>query len=204
MDKILKNMDVEKRNRILNSAFKEFSKNGFKKASTNNIVQSAGISKGLLFHYFANKKALYNHLEKFSMETVLNNITDSIDWDESDFFKRILQIAINKIQITRQYPYIYEFMLSSMDNMSFEEINEYRETKSPGLLEKVYTHNIDYTKFKDNMDINKIIRIIQWSFEGYSKDLIAEIQKTNKDVNYKEMINEFENLIDILKKAFYK
>jgi AcrR family transcriptional regulator len=44
MEEILKNMGEEKRNRIINSALEEFSKNSFEKASTNNIVKKAGIS----------------------------------------------------------------------------------------------------------------------------------------------------------------
>ena len=60
MEKIFKNIDIEKRDRIINSALEEFSKNRFEKASTNNIVKNANISKGLLFHYFANKKFIMN------------------------------------------------------------------------------------------------------------------------------------------------
>ena len=39
MNEILKNMDAEKRDRIINAALEEFAKNGFDKASTNNIVK---------------------------------------------------------------------------------------------------------------------------------------------------------------------
>lgn len=58
---IFKNIDEEKRGRIINSALEEFSKNSFDKASTNIIVKNAGISKGSLFHYFKNKQELYEN-----------------------------------------------------------------------------------------------------------------------------------------------
>lgn len=46
------NLDSEKQNRILNAAINEFAEKGYENASTNEIVKDAGISKGLLFHYF--------------------------------------------------------------------------------------------------------------------------------------------------------
>ncbi|ANB57099.1 bacterial regulatory s, tetR family protein [Anoxybacillus sp. B7M1] len=42
----------EKRALIIKVAIEEFVKNGYEKASTDVITRRAGISKGLLFHYF--------------------------------------------------------------------------------------------------------------------------------------------------------
>ena len=65
MDDILDGLDPEKRDRIINAAIEEFARYPFEKASTNNIVKKAGISKGLLFHYFDSKQALYEKLIGF-------------------------------------------------------------------------------------------------------------------------------------------
>lgn len=43
---------------ILRAAFLEFYRNGFQGGSLNRIVQSAGVTKGALFHYFDGKQAL--------------------------------------------------------------------------------------------------------------------------------------------------
>ena len=45
----------EKRRRIVNAAMEAFGKNEYKRASTDDIAARAGISKGLLFHYFGSK-----------------------------------------------------------------------------------------------------------------------------------------------------
>ncbi len=50
-------VETEKRQRIINAAIDEFMK-GYCKANTDIIVNNAGISKGLLFHYFGTKKKL--------------------------------------------------------------------------------------------------------------------------------------------------
>jgi AcrR family transcriptional regulator len=46
-----------KQNEIMHAALREFSRFGYDLASTNRIVAEAGISKGVLFKYFSNKKA---------------------------------------------------------------------------------------------------------------------------------------------------
>src|ERR1051326_3859052 len=46
------------RRKLLEAAFGEFYANGFQGASLNHIVQSAGATKGALFHHFESKQAL--------------------------------------------------------------------------------------------------------------------------------------------------
>lgn len=46
------------RQKILESAFAEFYRNGFQGGSLNRIVEAAGVTKGALFHHFAGKQEL--------------------------------------------------------------------------------------------------------------------------------------------------
>jgi AcrR family transcriptional regulator len=49
--------DVTRR-RILDAAFAEFFRNGFQGGSLNHVVETAGVTKGALFHHFAGKQEL--------------------------------------------------------------------------------------------------------------------------------------------------
>lgn len=55
-------MKKEKQDRIMNAAIGVFATQGYGHASTDEIVKRAGISKGLLFHYFISKQGLYDFL----------------------------------------------------------------------------------------------------------------------------------------------
>lgn len=46
------------RQKVLDAAFGEFYRNGFQGGSLNRIVQTAGVTKGALFHHFAGKQEL--------------------------------------------------------------------------------------------------------------------------------------------------
>lgn len=52
-------LPVEKRERILEAAAKEFTAHGFEGASLNRILDEAGISKGAAYYYFDDKADLY-------------------------------------------------------------------------------------------------------------------------------------------------
>jgi len=204
MDEILKNMDVDKRERIINAALEEFSKNSFEKASTNNIVKNAGISKGLLFHYFDNKKNLHEFLENYVIRTVISTLQNELDWNESDFFNRIKQVAMIKGQLTLRFPNIFEFFTNILKDKDYKEISEYRENFAPGLLEKVYIHNVDYSKFKPGLDMEKTMKIINWVIEKYSLELLDNMITGNKQWDYKEISEDFDKYMDILREAFYR
>lgn len=51
--------ELTNRDRILNAAVAVFGEHGYEGASTNQICADAGISKGLLFHYFKSKENLF-------------------------------------------------------------------------------------------------------------------------------------------------
>lgn len=73
-------MDSPKKDEILRACLHEFAEYGYEKANTNRISEQAGVSKGLIFHYFGSKQRLFmltvetcidelmSRFEGFSME----------------------------------------------------------------------------------------------------------------------------------------
>ena len=58
----------ERQDLIRNSAMLEFGDNTFKKTSADSIARRAGVSKGLLFHYFKDKRELYLYLYQYALD----------------------------------------------------------------------------------------------------------------------------------------
>lgn len=204
MNEIFKNINEEKRDRIINSALEEFSKNGFDKASTNIIVKNAGISKGSLFHYFKNKQELFEKLEEYMIETATHAVKNDINWEETDFFERMKQIVISKGEVMYQYPYIYDFISMVMEPKSMEEIRKKTEKVSSDLLSKVYTYNIDFSKFKEGLDMEKTMNIIRWTLEKFSEELWQEVKSKKRTIDFSEILRELEKYSTFLKNMFYK
>jgi AcrR family transcriptional regulator len=204
MSELFEKIDSEKRDRIINSALKEFSFNSYEKASTNKIVTDANISKGLLFHYFKNKKQLYDSLLNYTIKLVVTTINESIDWDNGDFFERIKQIVKVKMQMTNKYPHIYDFLIVLYKGKTIEEIKEMSKEFSPDLMEKVYTYNIDYSLFSDEIDIQKSMSIIMWTLERYGESFLKTKETTGEPFDLDKIEKDFDEYIYILRKTLYK
>lgn len=204
MEELLINVDEEKKVNIINSAMKEFSKNSFQKASTNVIVEDAGISKGLLFHYFGTKARLYEYLEYFTIKVMTENIVEKIDWDQQDVFLRLKEISMIKFKIFQDYPYLADFSLKVFQDKTVEEIMHRNPDYPLELHSQIYTRNIDYSFFKEDIDVEKAIHIIQWTLEKYSDEFRRKIKDGSKEFDYKMIEQEIFVYIDMLKSCFYK
>lgn len=199
--------DSEKQVRILNAALKEFAEKGYKNASTNQIVKEAGISKGLLFHYFNSKKELYLFLYDHFIEMFLEQIKEHVDWDDKDLFNRNRQIASLKIKLFQKHPEIFTFFTSVFTEEA-KEIKNAVKTRKEKFMNNNYKEmlsDIDLTKFKEDLDVEKTLNIITWSLEGFSNRQQEKIKGLSLDqINLEEILDELDDYIEVLKKSFYK
>ncbi|WP_369973756.1 TetR/AcrR family transcriptional regulator [Paenisporosarcina sp. OV554] len=200
-------MDPEKQERIINAASKEFAQKGYDNASTNEIVKEAGISKGLLFHYFKNKKGLYLFIFDYLQEMFREKIYENINWNEKDLFIRYREIGLLKFELIKSYPETVNFIKVAY----LEDSNEVKsdlEQRQNILIATAYQKlfsDFDHSKFKENIDINKAIQIIFWSMEGFANQQQEKLKALSMDqVNPEETLVEMESYLDMLKEAFYK
>ncbi|AFM41357.1 transcriptional regulator [Desulfosporosinus acidiphilus SJ4] len=200
-------LDKLKQDRIINAAMKEFALKGYKNASTNEIVKEAGISKGLLFHYFTNKKSLFLYLYNYSLETFTMEFFARINLLEKDIFKRIRQMALLKIGLIKKYPEIYNFLYTAVLEEA-QEIKDDLEQKNKQILNDNYAklfRDIDVDKFKDTFEIDKTKNIVIWTIEGYSNQILAKIKSQHlTDLDYEEISKELDVYLKYLEIAFYK
>ena len=201
------NVDLEKQERIINAASKEFAQKGYDNASTNEIVKEAGISKGLLFHYFNNKKGLYLFIFDYLQEMFREKIYENINWNEKDLFIRYREIGLLKFELIKSYPETVNFIKVAY----LEDSNEVKsdlEQRQNILIATAYQKlfsDFDHSKFKENIDINKAIQIIFWSMEGFANQQQEKLRALSMDqVNPEETLVEMESYLDMLKEAFYK
>jgi len=182
---------------------KEFSRNTYNKASTNKIVKDAGISKGLLFHYFSNKDKLYKYLEQFVIKKIVEDIVNQIDWEQTDIFYRLNEAYMIKLRLFDKYPYLIEFSTKVFKDKTVEEIF-YLDPDFPlDLYSQIYTYNIDFSLFKEDINVKRAINIIRWTMEKYGEEYRRNI-KDDEKINLKVIEEDLFKYINLLKKSFYR
>lgn len=110
----------EKQDRMINAALKVFAQNGYRHASTDDIVRQASISKGLLFHYFDSKLGLYTFIYDYSVRYMTLELRSTVQKNQTDLFELLKQREQAKMQALRGYPYMQQFLDRSMS----EDVNE--------------------------------------------------------------------------------
>jgi TetR/AcrR family transcriptional regulator len=201
------NLQQDKQERILNAAMKEFAQKGFEKASTNEIVKEAGISKGLLFHYFNSKKALYLFLYDYCIEVCMNEFYKKINMDETDIFIKLRQCRLIKLELLKKYSELFVFIEVAYKERQ-TEIKSDLELINENILISSYAKifgNIDTSKFKEGLDIEKCINIIIWTIDGFA----ARLMKNDKLLSsykedYEKASAEADVYMEVLKNCFYK
>jgi Transcriptional regulator len=199
------NLEPEKRERILNAAINEFAQKGFKNASTNEIVKEAGISKGLLFHYFKNKKQLYLFLYDYLMEIMKEEYFQKLWIDEKDFLEKMRMASLQKLELFRKYPLIFKFFLTAYSETDGEVRNEVADRNQKLLeanLPRVYD-NVDLSNVREGIDHQKAINLIIWSLEGYANSKTPEF-KTMGEKEFSDLVTELGTYLEILKQCFFK
>ncbi|GLR45790.1 TetR family transcriptional regulator [Mesorhizobium amorphae] len=71
--------DPVKRSQIIEGARRVFIDKGFEAASMNDITREAGVSKGTIYVYFANKEDLFEALIEEERGTIFKNMYDMLD-----------------------------------------------------------------------------------------------------------------------------
>ena len=199
-------MEPEKRDRVINAAMKEFSK-GYKNACTDAIVREAGISKGLLFHYFGTKEALYSFILQSACEMIHDEYLILIDLKQQDIIEKMWQMTLLKMDLSYKHPALFDFLAKAYIDLQEnpnEEFAEYFEKTRMIAIEKVIA-DTDPTLFKTGIDPEKAANIIIWTLNGYSASQInATMQMEDYQKEYDRYLEEMKAYIDILKATLYK
>ena len=195
-------LSQEKQMEIINAGLECFGQYGYKKANTEQIALKAGISKGLLFYYFRNKKTFYLFLCDFCKEIAIRTL-DIYEMEKlTDFFEQIDFGMRTKWKIMTEYTYMTNFTLNmfyEQEEIAKSDIDRYIEKELDNSFD-TYFKNIDFSKFKEDADPKYIYRMLVLLSEGY----LMEKQRVKEPVIFEEAVLELKKWQDILKKASYK
>ncbi|GFP76446.1 TetR/AcrR family transcriptional regulator [Clostridium fungisolvens] len=190
----------ERQNQIINSALKVFSKASYYQTSTLEIAREAGMSKGLLFYYFKNKKELYLFLYEYCVKLSLKEIDENRSVEERDFFEIIMKSQRLKCKLMKKYRYIYEFIVKVYKESDEEVIEDIARFSEP-LINNNYNNffeKIDRKKFREGVDIPLLFQSLQWCADGFMRNAL----NSNKTID--EIDLEFSKILEMYKQNFYK
>lgn len=175
----------EKQDRMINGALKIFALNGYQKASTDDIVKEAGISKGLLFHYFGSKAGLYIFVYEYSARYMSMELQRAVSLRERDLFRLLSQVEDAKNVLLRNYPYMQKFLLTHED-IQDEDIKKAIEDFTdlvPKAMNEV-VERADFDRIQPDVDKNFLVRSMNYVTRGIMETALTD--KLHAEDVYKE------------------
>lgn len=151
---------------MINAALKVFALHGYRHAGTDEIVREAGISKGLLFHYFENKLGVYTFVYDYSVRYMTLEL-GSVDRAETDLFELMKQAEEARMRAMRGYPYMQQFLNRSMSENVSEALLA-TEEKRNALIEaygEIYAR-ADFSTLPDAVDGEKLHKMLDFTIKG--------------------------------------
>lgn len=189
----------EKQDRMINAALKVFALQGYRHASTDDIVREAAISKGLLFHYFVNKIGVYDFIYDYSVKYMRLELRNTVDSGEKDLFEIIKQTECARMHAMRGYPYMQQFINRSMS----EDVSEALlaiEGKRAALAEVYRSINdqIDYGSLPGSVDGEKLRKMLDFTVKGLMTERLQDAS-FQPEMLYQEICG----YLDMVKKLVY-
>lgn len=161
----------EKQDRMINAALKIFGMRGYQFASTDDIVKEAGISKGLLFHYFGSKLGLYSFIYDYSVRFMSMELKAAVNDRETNFFALQKQIEAGKLQVLKNYPCMQLFLEKCNAENTKEALLAIEEKKNElaGLYES-FDAQIDFSRLPADTDTVKLRNILRYTLKNLMEE----------------------------------
>lgn len=190
----------EKQDRMINGALKVFAVDGYRNASTDEIVKEAGISKGLLFHYFESKQGVYSFAYEYSARFMMLELRDTVDSEEREFFTLMKQMERARMNALKGYPYMQLFLDRANQETNNEALMAIAK-KRPILLqtyEQIY-ERADPARFPAQVDLRKLSKMLELVSRGL-------MQERFRDGTFQPelLCREVEEYLDMVKELVYR
>lgn len=193
--------ETEKRTLIVHAAAALFAKYGYKKTTVDEIVAAAGISKGLFYHYFQNKKQLYLYLYDRYTAALSENLNQEVDTSNPDFFDRLKQLSHLRIAFINQYPDLWNFLYTAYYEQHPDVAPAIRERNNQ-LVQESHSgtaSNLDWSRLKEGVSPEMALRVVTWMAEGFVREVNS--QKVTVDEG---AYSAFDQYIELLRTGLYR
>lgn len=201
-------LSEERKTQIITAAMKEFAEVGYEKASTNKIIQEAGVAKGLLFHYFGSKKNLYLETLDICLDTFLVYFDQRLEHISNDYIDRIIEINKLKIKLAAEKPLMQQIIAHAFLDPA-PQLREELIKRQKRIYEKYMPFlqtGIDKDLFKPDIDLLKAMDLVLIVANALGDKYIKIFKDTQ--LNCEELltgfINELEIYLNFLKNGIYK
>lgn len=182
--------------KIVESALREFSKNGYRGCSVNDVCQNGGVSKGIVYHYFETKEELYLVCVEECFTLLAQFIgEDLIEWNGNteegldEYFRRRELFFYQNPKYKNIFTEAVVFPSTNLKEGIKEKISLFED-----LNKKILKRMIENVKLREGLDIKDVLDVFQ-DYQGY---INSSSNKKRQDDEFIEHEKRAKKAISIL------
>ncbi len=204
----------ERRRRILDAALAEFAERGFHRASTNSIAEAAGVAKGLVFHHFKNKDALFLAVSDEVIASLQRHFDDAMASAPADLFGRIKHWSSIKMRLMRQDPRLWRFLVGALEEAPRPLADDVRQRSERLIRANLprFGEGLETSKLRRGVRVDDIMETIWTLGQGLERGFFLALQAAkdsdadgddNADGLFARFVDKADRLFAIVRAGAY-
>ncbi len=196
----------EKQEAIIQAAMDEFIEYGYDMASTNRIVERAGIAKGTLFKYFSSKEELFFYLNDKIVDEIRPQVYIMDEEIPEGLFEALKLITMKKATIRYRFPREYALVLQMVKNAShpiYRKLLEKYTEQSMQYYERL-VQRVDTSNLRPGVTREEAFRLVGWTLRGMEEYILEQVKTTEYSEEFEKVLYaEFDRTCELLKYGLY-
>ena len=195
-------LDPARREAVFDAAMQAFGRDGYKRAMTEDIARDAGMSKGLLFFYFHNKRDLYLRLVDYLMDKITDIVVDEGFWEINDYFELMLYAGRKKSAVMQRFPHLLDFCVRAYYPEHRDvraRMNAWTQVQVDAMWQRFFK-NVRLDRFRDDVSIRHVNELLIWLADGY----LHQVRMRGETLDLDDMLEQMEEWCAVLRSWAYK
>lgn len=160
----------------MNSALQEFALQGYGQSSINTICETGNISKGVLYHYFADKDAVYLTCVQMCFDALTDHLQACLEKTDEDRIQAYFDARYDFFKENPLYQRVFcDAVISPPDHLS-KQIHEIK-ADFDALNLSVLTELLSEVKLREDVTTGQVIEV----FRLFQDFINARYQMTPND-----------------------
>ena len=190
---------IEKRTKIIEKGFELMCNKGYHKVNTSDIADYAGVSTGIIYQYFNDKKEIFIEGIKIYSDNIMFPMLEIIDNEniKIDNLEELLNKLVDKYIETHTATKLAHEEMMAMSHLDEEIANIFHERELQ--MSKKIVSVLKYNNYNVN-NINEKVHIAIGIIDNLCHEIVYHKHDSiNYDIMKQEVINIIKNLLSIEK-----
>jgi AcrR family transcriptional regulator len=177
------------------------------------MTAKAGIAKGLLFHYFGNKKNLYLYLLQHAITLLAERLAERMkEMRSEDFFERVKELTLIKIRLSLEYPHESLLLMKAVTDPppatkpEADRLIARVTEEMAGINHRYLFSYLETAPLRPHLPREQALAVIMALFEQLSQKYLRLYQGREKELllHPEPLLQELDLYCDILKYGIYE